>query len=142
MDNHPIPQDVTGFQFKLIGNMTIKQFAYLAVGVIIGWVSLQLPITPFIKVPISGLFALLGVGLAFLPIGGRPMDVMIGNFIKAIFRPTQFIYDKSGSELFSSPASSAHQNNIPKTPAPAAPTPFQNPTPKPTLQHTVNSLSY
>src|SRR3989338_4380812 len=32
MDAHPVPQDVNSFQFRLIGDMTIKQFTYLASG--------------------------------------------------------------------------------------------------------------
>ena len=100
MDNHPIPQDVTGFQFKLIGNMTIKQFAYLATGIILSWVILQLPVSIFIKFPLSLFSAIFGVGLTFFPISGRPMDAMIGNFIKALLRPTQFVYEKTGGSLY------------------------------------------
>lgn len=116
MENHPIPQDVTGFQFKLIGNMTVKQFAYLATGIILGWVFLQLPISIFIKFPISVFFALFGIGLTFLPISGRPMDAMIGNYIKALLRPTQFFYEKSGQQLY-------YSNT--KTPLAAPSLPFQ-----------------
>lgn len=101
MDNHPIPQDVTGFQFKLIGDMTIKQFAYLITGVIMAWIFFSLPITYFIKIPFAFLFGLLGVSLAFLPIEGRPMDVMIGNFIKALSSPTQYVYRKTGVPVWS-----------------------------------------
>ena len=100
MDNHPIPQDVTGFQFKLIGNMTVKQFAYLATGIIMAWVLLQLPISIFIKLPLSLFSAIFGIGLAFFPISGRPMDAMIGSFIKALLRPTQFFYEKIGVQLY------------------------------------------
>ncbi len=100
MENHPIPQDVTGFQFKLIGNMTVKQFAYLTTGVVLGWIFLQFPVSIFIKLPFSVFFAAFGIGLAFFPIGGRPMDTMIGNFIKSLFRPTQFIYEKTGGQLY------------------------------------------
>ena len=99
MENHPIPQDVTGFQFKLIGNMTVKQFAYLAVGIVLAWIFLQLPISFLIKIPLGAFFAILGIGLAFFPISGRPMDLMIGNYIKALFRPTQFTYEKKGQDL-------------------------------------------
>lgn len=100
MENHPIPQDVTGFQFKLIGNMTVKQFAYLATGIVLGWIFLQLPVTIFIKFPLGLFFAIFGIGLAFFPISGRPMDAMIGNFIKALLRPTQFVYEKTGGQLY------------------------------------------
>lgn len=100
MDNHPIPQDVTGFQFKLIGNMTVKQFAYLASGIVIAWVLLQLPINILIKFPFGAFSAILGVGLAYFPVSGRPMDLMIGNYIKALIRPTQFVYEKVGGQIY------------------------------------------
>ena len=100
MENHPIPQDITGFQFKLIGDMTIKQFAYLAAGAVIGWVLFILPLIAFVKIPLAALSILTGVGFAFFPIEGRPMDLMITNFAKAIFSPTQFIYQKTGGRLW------------------------------------------
>ncbi|MCL6096890.1 MAG: PrgI family protein [Patescibacteria group bacterium] len=100
MENHPIPQDITGFQFKLIGDMTVKQFAYLAAGVAIGWIIFVLPLIPIVKIPLAGISILLGVGFAFVPIEGRPMDLMISNFIKAIFYPTQFVYQKQGGHLW------------------------------------------
>lgn len=94
MENHPIPQNVTGFQFKLIGDMTIKQFVYLAAGAVSGWFFFFLPITPFIKFPISVFFVLTGISFAFMPIAGRPIDVMVANFIKSLFSPTLYIYRK------------------------------------------------
>jgi len=100
MENHPIPQDITGFQFKLIGNMTVKQFAYLAGGVILAWICYILPISGFVKLPFAFIFALIGVAFAFLPIEGRPLDVMITHFIKALSSPTQFIYQKSGRLIY------------------------------------------
>lgn len=95
MENHPIPQDITGFQFKLIGDMTIKQFAYVASGVVIGGIFYILPIYSFIKYPIIVFSMGMGAALAFLPVAGRPFDVMIENFFKAIFRPTQYAYQKT-----------------------------------------------
>ena len=97
--NHPIPQDVTRFQFKIIGDMTVKQFAYLASASVAAWIFYELPISSFIKLPLACLTAGLGAALAFLPIGGRPVDVMLANFVKALFRPTQFIYGKTGGTL-------------------------------------------
>ena len=97
--NHPIPQDITGFQFKLIGNMTIKQFAYLAGGFVFAWVFYILPIFFLVKLIFVLGFAALGASLAFLPIGGRPMDLMFVNFIKAVFRPTQYVYEQTNVTL-------------------------------------------
>lgn len=100
MENHPIPQDVTGFQFRLIGDMTVKQFAYLAAGVVMAWVFFSLPIHFLIKSPFVLLCASLGASLAFVPIEGRPMDLMLMNFLKALTSPNQFVYQKMGGKLF------------------------------------------
>ncbi len=100
MENHPIPQDITGFQFKLIGNMTIKQFAYLAAGAVIAWIIYSSPLFGLLRIILAFVSALLGVALAFLPIEGRPLDVMISNFVKAMFSPTQFLYEKTGGHLY------------------------------------------
>ena len=99
MESHPIPQDVTSFQFKIVGDMTIKQFAYLAAGAVIGWLVIALPVISIIKVPIGLGFALFGAGLAFFPIEGRPLDIMVGNFLKALFIPTRYVYDKKEDTL-------------------------------------------
>jgi hypothetical protein len=107
MENHPIPQDITGFQFKLIGDMTLKQFAFLAGGVIVGWIIYSLPILVFIKIPLAAFLAIFGTCLAFVPINGRPMDVMIKNYFKAIFSPTQYIYQKGGGDLLQNSANIA-----------------------------------
>lgn len=99
MENHPIPQDITGFQFKLIGDMTVKQFAYIAVGVLFGWLFFIAPLSDFIKIPIAISFIAFGLALAFVPVQGRPLDTMIANFFKAVFSPTQYIYQKQGANL-------------------------------------------
>lgn len=103
MENHPIPQDVTGFQFKLIGNMTIKQFAFLAAGAVLAWITYALPMHIIIKIPFMALFGGVGTALAFFPIEGRPMDVMISNFAKAVFNPTQYIFHQQGGSLYVEP---------------------------------------
>lgn len=99
MENHPIPQDVTGFQFKLIGNMTVKQFAYVATGSVLAVVLYYSPLFVLLKFPLILLFALKGVLFAFAPVEGRPMDVMAGYFLKALFAPNQYLFHKSDNEL-------------------------------------------
>ena len=98
MDQHPIPQDVTGFQFKLIGTMTVKQFGYVAVGVILAAICWYLPlqglwifIARIIFVPFFGLS---GVIIAFVPIEGRAIDLMAKNFFRTLTSPNQYIYIK------------------------------------------------
>ena len=103
MDQHPIPQDVTGFQFKLIGTMTVKQFGYVASGVILAVVFYYLPLNStlgiLLKVLLVPLFGICGVVVAFVPIDGRPIDIMTTNFAKALFSPNQYIYHRQGRIL-------------------------------------------
>ena len=99
MENHPIPQDVTGFQFKLIGNMTIKQFAFLATGVVFAWIMYIAPFSGFIKLPLAFIFSFLGFALAFIPLEGRPMDIMVIHFIKALFTPNQYVFQRTETQL-------------------------------------------
>lgn len=98
MENHPIPQDVTGFKFRLIGSVTVKQFLYiLAAGALCG-IFFIMPISFLIKWPAIIFIASLGAGLAFLPIEGRPMDIMLMNFIKALPAENRYIFRKSGAQ--------------------------------------------
>ncbi len=103
MDQHPIPQDVTGFQFKLIGAMTVKQFGYVACGVIMAVVLYYLPLqTVFgilLKLILIPLFGVSGVIVAFVPIDGRSIDVMATNFARALFSPNQYVYKRQGRKL-------------------------------------------
>ncbi len=99
MENHPIPQDVTGFQFKLVGNMTLKQFGYVGAGVIMCLVFFYAPINFLIKFPLFMFSAAAGIGLAFIPVEGRPMDLMLSNFVKALISPNQYLYHKTGGSL-------------------------------------------
>lgn len=98
MENHPIPQDVTGFKFKLIGSVTLKQFLYLMAAGIACAITYMLPLGAIIKFPIIALVGGIGAGLAFVPIDGRPMDVMIKNFLKALPSENQYLYHKKGAE--------------------------------------------
>lgn len=97
VEGHPIPQDITGFQFRLIGNMTIKQFAYLAGGSIVAWFFFSTPLPFLIKVPLAACLVGIGIVLAFIPIQGRPADIMILLFLKAVFRPNQYAYKKTST---------------------------------------------
>lgn len=102
MENHPIPQDVTGFKFKIIGSMTIKQFGYVVAAGIFCTITFVLPLEGFaaiIKIPMMALFAALGFALAFVPVGGRPLDKMLVYFTASIPKENQFVYHKQGVDL-------------------------------------------
>jgi hypothetical protein len=92
MEQHPVPQNVTTFQFRLIGDMTIKQFGYLAAGAILAYISYKLPLPFFFTWPLSTVFIVGGIGFAFVPIEERPMDVWVLSFIKSIYSPTNYVW--------------------------------------------------
>ena len=119
MDQHPIPQDVTGFQFKLIGTMTVKQFGYVASGVVSAVILYYLPLHSafgvLLKVILVPLFGISGVIVAFVPLEGRPIDVMTTNFVKALFSPNQYIYHRQGRRLSFSTISVAKPADSKKT---------------------------
>ncbi|MBI2019644.1 PrgI family protein [Candidatus Daviesbacteria bacterium] len=105
MDAHPIPQNVTSFQFKLVGDMTLKQFGYLAIGCAIAYVLFIFFAKdfPLFAYPLAALSALLGISFAFLPIQSRPLDHWTKAFFKAVYSPTKRIWGKNGKTYKENP---------------------------------------
>lgn len=97
MDQHPIPRQITTFEFKLIGSLTLKQFGYLAIFLSAATIMYYLVPIPFLNITLALLVALFGISLAFIPINERPLDVFIKNFLKRILSPTQYYYMKNNS---------------------------------------------
>lgn len=95
MQQHPIPQNVTQYQFRLVGDMTLKQFLELCIGLGLAYLFFASNLIFVIKWPLIILSILFGAGLAFFPIEDRPLDQWIINFLKAIYAPTRFIWQKT-----------------------------------------------
>lgn len=95
MQQHPIPQNVTQYQFRLVGDMTLKQFLELALGLLLAYLFFASNLIFIIKWPLVILSILFGAGLAFFPIEDRPLDQWIINFIKSIYAPTRFTWQKT-----------------------------------------------
>lgn len=95
MEQHPVPQNVTTFQFRLVGDMTLKQFGYLGGGVLLAYISSKLPLPFFFTWPMTLFFALGGFGLAFVPVEERPMDIWIMSFLRNTYSPTQYVWQKT-----------------------------------------------
>ncbi len=132
MEQHPVPQNVTTFQFRLIGDMTIKQFGYLAGGAILAYLSYILPLPFFFTWPLTVLFALLGIGFAFVPIEERPMDVWVLSFLKSVYTPTQFVWHRTQPKpepQTTPPPAVAQKQSSPTLQRPNVPTPVNTPSP-------------
>ena len=115
MEQHAVPQDITGFKFKLVGDMTLKQFCELAAGAIIAYIFYASGLHPILKWPLVFIFGFLGFALAFLPIEERPLDVWLANFFKSIYQPTLYLWKKGASVAltFGAPAGNKTVNRLP-----------------------------
>ncbi len=92
---HSIPQNIMSIQFKLIGNMSMRQFLIIATPLLIGFIMYVVKISNYITVPFTAIFVLLALAIAFVPIDDRPLDEWITNFIVAIKNPTQRVWKKN-----------------------------------------------
>jgi len=95
IQQHPLPQDITSYRFRLIGDMTIKQFASLGICIVLAIIVYSIPLPFFFKYPIVFAFLVLGVGMAFIPVQGRSLDIWIIAFIKSIYSPTQYTWKRT-----------------------------------------------
>jgi hypothetical protein len=100
MEQHPIPRQITTFEFKLIGFMTLKQFLYLVVFIPLGYIVIKLFPIPFVNILLGFVVAGIGAALAFLPVQDKPLDQWIKNLWKRLNAPTQYTYLKHNPPLF------------------------------------------
>jgi len=100
MQEHPIPQDVTGYRFHIVGNMTLKQFAQMGIGVVIAVVIYNTNLLTIIKWPLIALAVGLGGMMAFVPIEERPLDHWITTFFKRLYNPTKFYWKREAHVPF------------------------------------------
>lgn len=94
MEQHPIPRQITTFEFKLIGFMTLKQFLYLVIFVPLGFIVFRLFPIPILNILLALILVIFGLALAFFPINDRPLEIWVRNFIKRLSSPTQYFFHK------------------------------------------------
>ena len=98
MQQHSVPQNITGFEFKLIGPLTLKQFGYLAgagILVFMFWVAVGGFWKWFFIIPT----VLLGPALAFVPINGMSFDKWAFALIRSIISPSIRVWHKESKEI-------------------------------------------
>lgn len=92
---HPVPQHISSFEFKLIGDLTLRQFLFAGTGVAIAYAAYVSGLNIAVKWTIIFISAGLGLGTAFFPIQERTLDRWVLNFIAAFFSPTQRVWRKT-----------------------------------------------
>jgi len=105
MEQHPVPQPITSYEFRLVGDMTIKQFGKLAAGIILALIVYAIDPPALLKWFLIALFGGLGAIMAFVPFEGRPVDIWIIAFFKRIYSPTQYLWKQklSAASSFTQP---------------------------------------
>jgi hypothetical protein len=94
MEQHAIPQQISSYEFKLVGEMTLKQFLKAAGGIVIAVLIYSTKLIVIVKWPLMLFFGALGLMLAFVPFEDRPLETWIMAFIRSIYAPTIYIYKK------------------------------------------------
>lgn len=95
MEQHPIPQQISSYEFKLVGDMTLKQFLKAGVGVVVALLINSTGLIFFIKWPLALLFGAGGLLIAFVPFQDRPLETWVMSFIRSIYSPTIYTYKKT-----------------------------------------------
>ncbi len=95
MEQHPVPRQITTFEFKLVGFMTIKQFGFVLLAGVFGY-GFFLIVPIFILNYIVGIATFcVGLAFAFIPVNDRPLDVFIKNLWNRLNSPTQYLFRKN-----------------------------------------------
>lgn len=126
MEQHPIPQQISSYQFKLVGDMTLKQFFQVAGGAVVGLLFYSTPLHGLIKWPIILLSVGLGAALAFLPFEERPLEKWIIAFFRSIYSPTLFSWKKTENPqvFFTEDATAPETLNVSSLNQKSAPSPL------------------
>ncbi len=95
-----MPRQITSFEFKLIGFLTLKQFIYLIVFVPLGFIVFKLFPLPILNIVLAVLVGGIGPAFAFLPVNERPLDVWIKNMYKRLTSATQYMYIKQNAPVY------------------------------------------
>jgi hypothetical protein len=98
MEQHPIPQQISSYEFKLVGEMTLKQFLKAAAGILIAILINTTKIVVIFKWPLMLISAGAGLLLAFVPFEDRPLETWAMAFLKSIYSPTIYTYKKKNED--------------------------------------------
>jgi len=91
---HAVPQNIMDVEFKIIGELTMRQFIYLLIFCGIGYFIYSTGLPAFVKWPLILLLVGSGAGFAFVPVQDRGLDEWIISFFKLMYAPNQMVWRK------------------------------------------------
>lgn len=125
MEQHPVPQNISSYQFHLVGDMTLKQFLELAGGVLVGVLFYATSLPGIIKWPLILISGAIGAALAFVPFEERPLEQWVLAFFRGVYSPTLFHWEKKENvKYFSEPSTTEAVEGKPTPASPFANIPF------------------
>ena len=98
MEQHPIPRQITSFEFKLIGFMTLKQFIYLGVAGLISF-GLFFVLKTFVWAMATILLGIIAASLAFIKYNGRPLVVILQSALAYLWKPKLYLWQKQEQKI-------------------------------------------
>ncbi len=98
MEQHPLPQPITAYEFKLVGSMTLRQFIKLAVGVVIALIFYATKLPGLIRWFFVASFAGMGAAFAFVVLEDIPLEKWVALFFRRTFSPTLYLWGQ-GQQL-------------------------------------------
>lgn len=94
MRQHTVPQNIMSVEFKIFGDLTIRQFTYISIAGGLAFIFYLTLLPGIIKYPLIVISILIGILVTFGKINERPFDIWINNFITAVLLPTQRVWRK------------------------------------------------
>ncbi len=99
MNQHRIPQDISSYEFRLVGNMTLRQFMKMGLGVLLA-VMFYTSNLAFLWRFLGVLFSVVaGFAFAFIPINERPLEQWVFAYLTSIYSPTIYIWHRDGAGI-------------------------------------------
>ncbi len=93
MQQYNIPQFIDS-EDKIIGPLTIRQFSYLAIGVVVSgflwYFKPNIPVFLITAIPVM----LAAFTFAFIKINGQNFEILLSNVIIYILKPTLFLWSR------------------------------------------------
>lgn len=94
---HPIPQNVMDVEFKVVGDLTVRQLMYLFAGGSFAYIIYKSELPIFWRLIIVFISVVGTVAVAFVPYEERGLDKWFMSFLKAMTAPTQMVWRKTYS---------------------------------------------
>ena len=95
MERHSVPQNLMDVEFKLFGALTIRQFAYLAAGCLIGVMVYYSSLPEILRLIFVGISVGGGLILSLAKINGQASTVWLANFILSMIVPQERLWRKT-----------------------------------------------